>query len=85
MSVNLKSTDYILPFIKLNRKKVSAEEFRDHIESINAQMNGHLYEIAEKLQIPRFSMHTGRHTFANNAIHPSFKRQHSCSIGCHGP
>ncbi|AEI46812.1 phage integrase SAM-like domain-containing protein [Runella slithyformis] len=79
LSVNPKPTDYILPFIKLNRKKVSAVEFRDHIESVNAQMNGHLYEIADKLQIPRFSMHTGRHTFANNAIRASNGNIHAVS------
>ncbi|MDF7821382.1 site-specific integrase [Runella sp. MFBS21] len=70
---------FILPFVKLNPQKVTLKELRDHIESINAQINGHLYDIAEKLSIPRFSMHTARHTFANNAIRASGGNIHAVS------
>ncbi len=74
-----KPKDYVLPFIKLNQKKTTPEEFRNHIESINAQINGHLYAIADELEMPRFSMHTARHTFANNAIRASGGNIHAVS------
>ncbi|TAF48689.1 MAG: hypothetical protein EAZ63_03825 [Runella slithyformis] len=74
-----KPTDYILPFVKKDPKTTSPEEFRKHIESMNSQINTHLYELADKLQIPRFSMHTARHTFANIAIRASGGNVHVVS------
>lgn len=79
VTVMPKPSDYILPFLRLNSRVTLQKDFRRHIESANAQINGHLYEIAATVGIKRFSMHTARHTFANMAIRKSGGNIHAVS------
>lgn len=59
-----KENDYVFPFLRKLPRIHSDEEFNKFIGSKTALINKELGKIASRLDLPKFSTNTARHTFA---------------------
>ncbi|MBY0426912.1 MAG: site-specific integrase [Cytophagales bacterium] len=77
-------TSYIFPFLTEDDNQLAEKVFYKRVQSLNAYINKHLKEIAEKIGIKKkIHFHTSRHTFATLALKKGIRLEYVSKLMGH--